>query len=449
MFTVREIAFITGGRIRNSDPNVYVSDFTTDSRVIKQNSIFIAIKGEKFDGAFFSKEAIEKGALAVIVPAGSDIPSSLPRIEVDDPVLAMAKLANHKLRKLKTKIIGVTGSVGKTTTKELIYSLLSTRFKVFKSRKSFNNHIGLPLTILEAPVHTDFVVLEYGTNHPGEIAYLTSIAKPELAIITRIGTAHIEFFYTQENIAIEKGRLFKDLKPGGVAFINTDTPYVDLLNKMVPYTCKKVTFGTDDGEVRPEYYEITNDGTYFHYKGVKFTFPLPGKGMLENVMGAMAIAEYLEVPLDDISNVLRDFKDEKMRMEKKEFKGLVFINDAYNANPDSMKELLETFKEGEHRLIFILGDMLELGDKAEEEHRKIGRLFVDLGHKILFTYGNLAGFISEEAGKTGLVHTIHFDSKDELALFLKNFLKPGDWIILKASRGIALEEVQQKLEEIL
>lgn len=449
MFTLREIAFVTGGKIKNSDPNVYITNFTTDSRIIKQNSIFIALKGEKYDGASFSKEAIEKGALAVIVPVGSDILPSLPRIEVDDPVLAIAKLANYKLRKLKSKIIGITGSVGKTTTKELIFSFLSTKYKVFKSRKSFNNHIGLPLTILEAPEYTDFIVLEYGTNHPGEIAYLTTIAKPEVAIITKIGTAHIEFFHTQENIALEKGRLFKDLKPGGVAFLNANTPYSDLLIKMVPYTCKKITFGIHDGEVRPEYYEITNHGTVFHYKGVRFAFPLPGKGMLENAMGAIAIAEYLDVPLEDISNVLKDFKDENMRMEKKVFKDLVFINDAYNANPDSMRELLETFKEGDHRLIFILGDMLELGDKAEEEHRKIGRLFVDLGHKILFTYGNLAKFISEEAGKTGLVYTTHFDSKDELVSFLKNFLKQEDWIIFKASRGIALEEVQQKLEEIL
>ncbi|MGB9823556.1 MAG: UDP-N-acetylmuramoyl-tripeptide--D-alanyl-D-alanine ligase [Candidatus Hydrothermia bacterium] len=449
MFTIREIAHVIRGKLRNANPNLSVHGFTTDSRSVTPNSIFFAIKGEKHNGLDFAKEAVEKGAIAVVAPYGHGIEIPLPLIEVDDTVLAMARLAKYKLSRVKSKIIGITGSVGKTTTKELIFSLLATKYKVFKSKKSYNNHIGLPLTILEMKEPIDYLILEYGTNHPGEIAYLTSIAKPDIAIITKIGTAHIEYFFTQENIALEKGKIFEDLKPGGTAFVNSSTPYFDIIYKRIPYTARKITYGLTNGDVKPDFYETTPFGTTFNYKGTSFYFPLPGKGMLENAIGALAVAEHLNVPLTDIASVLRDFRDEKMRMEKKEIKDIIFVNDAYNANPDSMMELLETFKDLNTRRIFILGDMLELGDKAEEEHKKVGKKFAEMGYNILITYGSLARLISEEAQKLGVEMVFHFETKDEIVFFLKEFLKPGDWVILKASRGMALEDVEKKLEEIL
>jgi len=449
MFTLREIAFITGGSAKNLNPDHRVTAFSIDSRSILPNSVFFALKGEKFDGVQFVKEALEKGAEAVVVPYGTNIDPSLPAIYVDDVILSMARLARAKIRRMKSKVIGVTGSIGKTTTKELIYSLLSSKYTVFKSKKSFNNHIGLPLTILEAPEHVDFLILEYGTNHPGEISYLTSIANPDLAIITKIGTAHIEFFKTQKNIALEKGTLFRDLKPGGVAFLNTSTPYFDLLYSMVPYTAKKVTFGVESGDVRPEWFKSDYLLTTFEYKGIRFQFTLPGKGMLENVVGAIAIGEYLGVPLEDMQNTLKEFKGEKMRMEVSKIKEVTVVNDAYNANPDSMQALLETFKESPYRAIFVLGDMLELGEKAEEEHRRIGRIFAELGHKILVTTGNLAKFIAEEAKKAGVEEVYHFETKEEVVEFLKDYLKPGDHLILKASRACQFEEIQKTLEELL
>jgi UDP-N-acetylmuramoyl-tripeptide--D-alanyl-D-alanine ligase len=449
MFTVREIAFIIGGKAKNVDLDLMVKDFSIDSRLIKPDSAFFCIKGEKFDGADFAEEAISKGSVVAIAPFSSKIAPHLPVILVDDTVLAMARLAKEKLKRMKAKVIGVTGSVGKTTTKELIYTILSTHYKVFKSRKSFNNHIGLPLTILEAPFHTDYLILEYGMNHPGEIRYLTSIARPNYPIITKIGTAHIEFFGTKENIALEKGTLFKEMDYSGHAFLNASTDCFDILKSMIPYTAGKTPFGLDAGDVKPEKYRLEEFSSSFSYKGKEFYFPLPGRGMLENVMGAIAIGEHLGIPLEDMQEVLKDFKGEKMRMEKKVLKDITIINDAYNSNPDSLTELLRTFKENGKRLIFVLGDMLELGERAEEEHRKIGKIFKELGHKILVTVGELSKFISEEAKKEGITEVYHFNGKEEVVSFLRNYLKPGDWLILKASRGLALEEIVNKLEEIL
>lgn len=449
MFTIREIAYFTGGKTKNVDLHILVKEFSTDSRLIKPGSAFFCIKGEKFNGTDFAQDAISKGAVVVIAPFASNLPPNLPVILVDDTVLALARLAKEKLNRMKTKVIGITGSVGKTTTKELIYTILSTRFKVFKSRKSYNNHIGLPLTILEAPIYTDFLILEYGTNHPGEIKYLTSIAKPHYPVITKIGTAHIEFFGSKENIAREKGTLFKEMDYSGYAFFNASTDCLDIIKSMIPYTAGKILFGLDVGDVKPEKYEVGEFSSTFVYKGKEFLFPLPGRGMLENVMGALAIGEHLKVPLEDIQEVLKNFKGEKMRMEKKSIKGITIINDAYNSNPDSLSELLKTFKEDGKRLIFVLGDMLELGERAEEEHRRIGKIFKELGHRILITVGNLAKFISEEARKEGVSEVYHFDEKEEAVIFLKNYLKPDDWLILKASRGLAFEEIVNKLEEIL
>jgi UDP-N-acetylmuramoyl-tripeptide--D-alanyl-D-alanine ligase len=449
MFTIREIAYIVRGRIKNVNPDLSVHGFTTDSRSVTPNSIFFAIRGEKNNGLDFAMEALGKGAIAVVAPYGHDIKTPIPLIQVDDTILAMARLAKYKLSQFKSKIIGITGSVGKTTTKELIYSLLATKYKVFKSKKSYNNHIGLPITILEMKEPIDYLILEYGTNHPGEIAYLTNIAKPDIAIITKIGTAHIEYFFTQENIALEKVKIFEDLKHGGIAFVNSSTPFFDIIYKRIPYTARKITYGLTNSDVKPDSYDMTPFGTTFNYKGTSLYFPLPGKGMLENAIGALAVAEHLNIPLSDIASVLKDFKDEKMRMERKELKGITFVNDAYNANPDSMSELLDAFKDLNTRRIFILGDMLELGDKAEEEHKRIGRKFVEMGYNILITHGNLARLISEEAKKAGVESVFHFETKEEIVLFLKEFLKPGDWVILKASRGMALEDVQKKLEEIL
>ncbi len=449
MFRLRDVVRITGGKPQSIELDREIKYFCEDSRNVKNESIFICIKGEKFDGAEFAEEAIKKGAVAVLAPFSAPIPKNIPAIYVDDVFLALGRLAREKLKALNTKIVGITGSVGKTTTKELTYTMLSIKYKVYKSKKSFNNHIGLPLTILEAPEHIDYLVLEYGTNHPGEIRYLTSIARPHFPIITKIGTAHIEFFETKESIAREKGTLLKEMDLDGTAFINAETECFEILNSMVPYTVNKISFGVNSGDIRPEKYEFDESGTRFKYKGIEFFFPLPGMGMLQNIMGSLALAEYLKIPLDDINKVIREFRNEKMRMERTTIKGINIVNDAYNSNPDSLSELLRTFKEGEGRLIFVLGDMLELGDKAEEEHRRMGKLFVELGHKVLITVGDLSRFVSEEARKMGLSETFHFNNKTDTVEFLKNYLKSGDTLILKASRRMMLEEIVKKLEELL
>ena len=449
MFKLREIEVVTGGKLLDADPEKEIKGVSTDSRTVKEEDLFFAIRGPKFDGADFAMEAVEKGASCVILPFGKG-PSNIPRILVDSPILALGRLANYKIKKMSTRVIGITGSVGKTTTKELIYTLLSARFKVYKSKKSYNNNIGLPLTILNAPQDIDYLVLEYGTNHPGEISYLTYIARPHIAVLTRVARSHLEFFVNTLNVAIEKAGLFEALPPRGIAIVNAETIHLNEIERRIPPLVKKIFYGVEKGDVKPVRYTLEEDKTKFLVDGEELILPIPGKGMLENAMAAIVVAKELGIPLHEMKELLRNFRDESMRMEIINLEsGFKIVNDAYNSNPDSLLELFKTFREHKgKRLIFVLGDMLELGDKAPELHREAGEQFVATGHKILFTCGELAKFISEEAAKRGAeVH--HFQSKRDLQDALLNFVKQGDIILFKASRAMQFEDIIKNLEEKL
>jgi len=449
MFRLKEIEVITGGKLLDADPELEIKGVSTDSRTVKEGDLFFAIRGPKFDGADFAREALEKGASCVVLPFGKG-PSDIPRILVDSPILALGRLANYKIKRMSAKVIGITGSVGKTTTKELIYTLLSARFKVYKSKKSYNNNIGLPLTILNAPPDIDFLVLEYGTNHPGEISYLTYIARPHIAVLTKVARSHLEFFVNTLNVAIEKAGLFEALPPKGIAVINAETIHLDEIEKRIPPLVKKIFYGVDKGDIKPSRYTFEEDKTKFSVDGVELILPIPSRGMLENALAAIVVAKELEIPLHEMKELLRNFRDESMRMEIIKLEsGFKIVNDAYNSNPDSLMELFKTFNEQEDkRLIFVLGDMLELGDKALELHKEAGVKFVETGHKILFTCGNLARFISEEAAKRG-AEVYHFQSKKALQDALLNFVKRGDTILFKASRAMQFEDIIKNLEEKL
>ena len=451
-YTVEELARAVDGEVFDVEESATVTGVSTDSRHVKTGDAFVAIKGDKFDGHDFTGSAIVNGAVVCIVERGRRY-YGLPRIEVADTLIALGHLAKfHRVRTAPhAKAIGITGSVGKTTTKELIALVLGRKFNVTKSPKSFNNAVGLPLTLLKVSETTEFIISEVGTNHPGEIAYLAARLRPDVAVLTRIGYAHIGFFGSTKAIAHEKADLFRILPSGGLAVRNAESPHIDVFKKSIPEGVKVMTYGLCKSvdvpaeAVEPLGFNITK----FRALGVDFKVNLP-LSLIENALAAIAVGHALGIPVEEIRDALLEFKGMPMRMEITEIEGVTIVNDAYNANPDSMTALFRTFSAhpNKDRLIFVLGDMLELGDFSEQLHREVGRAFVDAGFKRLVAVGKQARFIAEEA-MLGGAKVFYFEKVDDVADLLVAMLRQGDTLVLKASRRMQLEKIVEELKNAL
>ncbi len=446
-YTLGEIAEIIGGKLRGVDPSIEVRGISTDTRTLRKGEIFFALEGERFDGSMFIKDAIRRGAPAAVAPSGYE--GEEPVIEVDDPLIALGKLAAHHRLSLKNlKVIAVTGSVGKTTTKDLIYHLLKDSFKTQKSPKSFNNFVGVPLTIFKADEETACLVAEAGINRKGEMQHLAMILNPDIAVLTRVGRAHVGYLGSMEDIAWEKSALFKRIRTGGTAILNADSPYVEIFEKAVPDGVRIFFYGIEKGDLKPDSCDFQEKRTEFVLKGEKIIVPKPGRGMLEDALAAISVALTFGIDLKTIGKRLATFEGSPMRMQISEIRGIEIVNDAYNANPDSMIELFRAFPEtGNRRNIFVLGDMLELGDEAEELHREIGRAFSEFDHRILIAIGPLAREMARSAKEAGVEKVYSFLDINEAIEFIKAFVKPGDRLLLKASRLVELERIEQALKE--
>ena len=439
-YTVREIANITGGKLYRLSGDEVVTGVSMDSRTVKKGDLFFGIRGEHFDGSTFAKEAVDKGAVCAVVPEYKRT-ENVPSILVDEPVMAMGRLAkNYLLSKLRAKVIGITGSVGKTTTKDLIHRLLSIRFKTSKTMRSFNGFIGLPFTILNAREDDNFLVLEYGISKPYEMDYLVSIAEPDVAVLTKVGKSHLEFLNTEEEVAIEKAKLFKTLKMFDIAILNRETPFLDFFEAALPKMVRVVYYQT------PEIIKMDIEGTVFKFEDEIFETPLIGRHIITNLTAAIITAKTLGVPIEDIKEEIKRISPSPMRMETLSINGFKIINDAYNANPESMKALIDTVKDmklsGEK--IFVLGDMLELGPKSPIFHEDIGRYLSEhVQDAILFSFGELAQNYIKGARK--LSNKKHFSDINELVNEILN--RKSAYIFIKASRGMQLERVIEKLKE--
>ncbi|OCA80946.1 UDP-N-acetylmuramoyl-tripeptide--D-alanyl-D-alanine ligase [Pseudobacillus wudalianchiensis] len=430
-----------------------VEGVVIDSRKAVNGQLFVPFKGENTDGHQYIRQAIKQGAAAALWQKDRpNPPADLPVLVVEDTLKALQQLAKAYREELNVKVIGITGSNGKTTTKDMTASLLSRKFKVQKTEGNFNNHIGLPLTILSLKEDTEAAVIEMGMSNKGEIDLLTKIAAPDIAIITNIGESHLQDLGSREAIAEAKLEIVNGLAEDGILIYHGDEP---LLTEALQETeLKTQTFGLDESnDMYLLSIETLQEGSRFQVNGapgVEFFLPIIGRHNVLNAMAAMLAARKLGVSFQEIKQGLTSIELTKMRMEMtKGIKGSKVINDAYNASPTSMKAAIELTEKmpGFERKILVLGDMLELGLDEELFHYQVGQAvngeFIDY----LFTFGRLGQFIAAGAKNSlGEDRIFVFNDKQELIKKLKSILSTGDLVVVKASRGMKLEEVVEALE---
>ncbi|PLR81116.1 MULTISPECIES: UDP-N-acetylmuramoyl-tripeptide--D-alanyl-D-alanine ligase [Bacillus] len=426
-----------------------INGVSIDSRKIETGNLFIPFKGEHADGHRFVEEAVNKGAGAAFWQ--KDVPNppvDLPIIIVEDTLLALQELAANYRDELSTKIIGITGSNGKTTTKDMMASVLSLEYKVQKTEGNFNNHIGLPLTVLQLKPETEMAVLEMGMSAKGEIELLTKLARPDAVIITNIGEAHLQDLGSREGIAEAKLEIVKGLQDGGLIVYCGDEPL--LRERLKDYEAKFTvkTFGKSrENDLYPTDIIQSGQGSQFTVNRFEGKFHLPVLGV-HNVLNALAVmltARFFGVSYEKMDKGFQGLKLTQMRMELVEgAKGERIINDAYNASPTAMRAAIELISdlEGFSRRIVVLGDMLELGPLEIEYHQQTGASLDPEKIDYVFTYGPLGRFIAEGARQSFEAEKIFaFDDKNDLINELKKYTDRNTLILVKASRGMKLEDV--------
>ena len=453
---IKDILKVTNGKMLIGDENLVCDSFSKDTRTIQNGNIYIGIKGENFDGNKFWKQALDNGAVGVII---QDVEVSTEELEnykdktvikVEDTLNALYEIAKYKRSLYDIPVVAITGSVGKTSTKDIIASVVGTKYKTLKTEGNNNNNIGLPLTILKLKDH-EALVVEMGMNHFGEISLLTDIAKPTLAVITNIGTSHIGNLGSRENILKAKLEILEGMKIPKI-IINNDN---DLLHNWYKENASKLevhTFGIEnDSEVMAEDIKMQEESSEFtaivNSERVKVNVPVGGEHFVYNALCAMEVGRMLDISIEEIQHGIEHFELTKKRMDIRKLEnGAIIINDAYNASFESMKVSLEFLANhtGE-RKIAVLGDMFELGKYSEELHRKVGQEVVKNNIDILICAGENAKYIIDEVRKNSKIETYFMHNNEEIVEKLSQELKNGDVILVKASNGMKFFEICQKL----
>ncbi len=450
--TLEWIAATLKAEIVNPQPRP-VRGFALDSRELKPNEIFIALRGRRTDGHLFLREAFARGASgAIISQERLELAHRLPNlIPVPNPAEALWELARAYRADHRATFIGITGSSGKTTTKELLCEMLSQRYRAYRAPKSYNTELGLPLALLNMPPEAEIGVFELGLQRPGEVAELADLLQPQVGVLTSIGDAHLGFFADREELAHNKWELIARLPPDGLAVLNYDSPY---LRPWAEGLQRKVSFALEsEADYRAEAIDDTQ------LQGLRFTLRTPrepklkleletkllGRFNLYNVLAAIVVAHSLGVSLDDIAETLRGFRPVAHRMELKESRIGLIIDDSYNANPTSMEAALAALArlETSKRKVAVLGDMLELGDQALEAHRALAQHIVDSGVKFAFLVGELTATTLDALRRSGWPgRAFHAKDQQELEQLLRAELPDGENLILvKGSRALALDRV--------
>jgi len=449
------VAEACAGELKRGSGELSIQGICTDSRRVRTGDLFFAIKGERFDGHDFLNEVTARGAAAVVVERDK-IPAPLPECEVlvvDDTRLALGRLATAYRREFNLPVIAVGGSNGKTTVKELIASVLRQKLAALWSEASFNNDIGVPLTLLRLEKSHQAAVLEAGTNHPGELAPLVTMIQPKYGVITSIGREHLEFFGDVAGVAREEGWLAELLPADGRFFVNGDNEWVEPLARRTRATVVRVGVG-EKNDWRARGIRLDKNGATFRVDAAKGEFGgeyrvnLLGRHQVVNALLAVAVGEELGLNRSAVRDGLAECQPAKMRMQFWEAGGVRVLDDAYNANADSTVAALETLCELplQGRRVAVLGDMAELGAQSEAAHAEVGRRAAELGIGQLFAVGKMAPVMAAAARGAGLSRVIEFTDVEAARNAVKNFLKAGDVVLLKASRASRLERIAETLK---
>lgn len=452
--TIQEMAAAMGGRIRGPVAVPTVASVSTDSRVAVSGSLFFAIPGDRFDGHSFVNEALEKGATAAVVSDLSKIDSQCHSngrlIQVHDTVEAFGRLAAWYRRQFAAQVIAVVGSNGKTTTKDLINTVLGSRKRGRAGQGSFNNAIGVPLTLLSVEPQDEYVVVEMGTNHPGEIAALGRIVQPDLAVITSIGEEHLEFFGDIESVAREEFSVIGCLRGRGLVAVSEQA--AGFAPSKAPVKCTMLKFGFDAGaDLRAVDVSMNADGQHFKVNGrFDYVLPLMGRHNVSNALGAITIGTRFRLSHQEIAAALAKAKPSAMRMERLRVGQITVINDAYNANPSSVRAAFEVMDQfsAVGRKVLVLGDMRELGEEAARCHQAIGREAGRSTAQVVIAVGAMARVLAD--GATAAAATgkriYRFPTVEALGEKIGTLLQPGDVVLLKASRAMRLERLLEQIE---
>ncbi|MBV9617858.1 MAG: UDP-N-acetylmuramoyl-tripeptide--D-alanyl-D-alanine ligase, partial [Verrucomicrobia bacterium] len=445
--SILEIAKLAEAKFEQGDGETSIERISTDSRTIKKGELFVALRGENFDGHRFVSDVAKNGAAGAIVDLNwqGKVPNKFGILRANDSLLAYQNLAKNYRNSLSLKVVAITGSNGKTSTKDFCASVLGRKFCVTKTQGNFNNHVGLPRTILEAASEHQVGVWEIGMNHPGEVAPLAKIAAPDTAIITNIGVAHIEFMGTREAIAREKGTLAETVGSEGTVILNADDPFSEGIAKR---TRARIVFaGVNNGVLRAADIEQGASGSEFTIlEGAhrcRAQLSVPGLHMVQNALLAVAAGRAFGVSLEECAIGLATAPLTKARLQIREVHGVRFLDDSYNANPDSMKAALRTLVEldAEGKRIAVLGEMRELGSESQRGHEEVGQEAAALGVDRLIGIGEMGGVISGAAKKAGLEKSHNLGSTSEAADLLTEIAEPGDLVLIKGSRLARTEEV--------
>ena len=433
---------------------IICGDFSKDTRLVKENDVYVGLKGESFDGNKLYEQALEKGAKVCIlqdVEISEDIKNKYfdrAIIIVEDTIKALQQLAAYKRSLYNIPVVGITGSVGKTSARDMIASIVATKYKVWKTQGNYNNHLGLPLTILGLKDH-EALVVEMGMNHSGEISLLSKIAKPDIAVITNIGTAHIGNLGSREGILKAKLEILDGLKKDGVLIINKDD---DMLSSWYDKQEKKdniLTFGIDsDGDIKATDIEIGERGSSFKINDKKFEVPVAGGHYIYHALLGILVGRELNISDEKIAEGIKSIELTKGRMEMiKCSDDIIVINDCYNANFDSMKAAVDYLGKVENRRkIAVLGDMLELGEFSEALHKKIGEEVSKNNIDILITVGKLGKLINDTADNSNL-KKYHFDNNEEAIKKIKSIMENKDIVLVKASNAMKFIEIVEAIKK--
>ncbi len=451
--SIREIVEATGGQLVSGSIETAVSGVSTDSRKINTGCLFIPLIGERFNGHDYIGKALEEGAAAVLTAQEVSAAEDRCVIKVGDTSRALRDLAAFYRKKFSIPFVGITGSVGKTSTKDMIACVVGSRLKVLKTEGNLNNEIGVPLTIFNLDRNHEAAVLEMGMSGAGEISRLTAIIRPDVAVITNIGMSHIEKLGSRQNILKAKLEILEALNPGGLVVLNGDDALLAGMKDLLKF--RTVFYGMDEGVD----YRACNinshgeSGTFFDLaaggREYNIHIPVPGVHNVHNALAAAAVGCELGIPMEDVVKGITDFSPSKMRMDIILFNGMKIINDAYNASPNSMEAGISVLCEIglKSRKIAVLGDMLELGEWAEEAHFNVGKYASAAGTDEIIAVGDNARFIAEGALFAGHPQgkVKYFQENAEALTHLQKDLKPGDVVLVKGSRGMKMEEIVKAL----